>query len=99
MKKTLILLLFFIVSCSSTTVAPKLKREKIYKLSQEYVEKHYGEYVPLDKIGFYRRGPQRPWYVNLYGEYGLYLIDIDENGKIVKAKKVVNYTNKSVYRR
>ncbi|WP_068268190.1 hypothetical protein [Caviibacter abscessus] len=99
MKKSLILLLFFMVSCSAVTVAPKLKRETIYKLSQEYVEKTYGEYVPLDKIGFYRRGPKRPWYVNLYGEEGLYLLDISEDGEIIKAKKVIEYTNKSVYRR
>lgn len=99
MKKVLILLLLFIVSCTSITKAPKLKREEVYRISQQHIEKKYGEYVPIDKMGFYRKGMRRPWYVNIYGENALYLLDIAEDGQILKSKKVVDYTPNSIYKR
>ena len=82
MKKLVFILLVFLISCSRI-----LKREMVYQIAREHVLTQYNEDVVTKRITFYRKGKNSNWYVSVYGEYSIYLIDISEEGKVLKSKK------------
>ncbi len=87
MKKLIFISLVFLISCSRILTKPLLKREMVYQIAREHVLTQYNEDVVTKRITFYRKGKNSNWYVSVYGEYSIYLVDISEEGKVLKSKK------------
>lgn len=87
MKKLTFISLLFIISCSRILTKPLLKKETIYNIAREHVLTQYNEDVSIKRIGFYRKGRNSNWYMSIYGQDSIYLVDISEEGKVLKSKK------------
>ena len=87
MKKLIFISFLFIISCSRILTKPLLKKETVYQIAKEHVLIYYKEDVSIKKIGFYRKGRNSNWYMSVYGKDSIYLVDISEEGKVLKSKK------------
>ncbi len=82
--------LFLFVSCSGVTPMSKHHIKEISNIASMKIFEEFFEKVPYRDMRIYKRGYGK-WYVSAYGDYGIYKLEIDEDGNILKYEKY-NYT-------
>ncbi|WP_064580706.1 hypothetical protein [Streptobacillus moniliformis] len=90
-KKILaIFTLFLFISCSGVAPMSKHHIKEISNIASMKIFEEAFERVGYKDMRIYKRGFGK-WFVSAYGDKGIYMLEIDEDGKILKYQKN-NYT-------
>ncbi|CAM3059785.1 hypothetical protein STFE110948_00325 [Streptobacillus felis] len=79
-------IVIFSLSCSAVTPLSKYHIKEIASIASKRIFSESFDKVQYKDMRIYKKG-YGTWYISAYGDYGIYLLEIDEDGNVMKFLK------------